>query len=150
MIRRTLLLAFITLVVSAAPAAAATPQQVLRDRSSTGLALMTAYSDLLVTKNTRALGRMISPAFIIQRTDGSWAGRKGYLRRLPDLRGFTFADTVERRHGRILTVRMTATSVLFINGAEYRPEPAPLMGVWQWQDNRWQLVAQGNFNLPRG
>lgn len=149
MMRRTLLLTLVALVVTAAPAAAATPQQTLRDRSASGLELMTAYSDLLVAKDTRALGRMISPAFIIQRTDGSWAGRKGYLRRLPDLRGFTFAEAVERRHGRILTVRMTATSVLFINGAEYRPDPSPLMGVWQWQGNRWQLVAQGNFNLPR-
>lgn len=111
---------------------------------------MTAYSDLLVAKDVPALRTMISPSFIIQRGDGSWAGRNGYLKRLPDLRSFTFTDTVERRRDGILSVRMTATSVLFVNGVEFRPDPAPLMGVWQWQNKRWRLVAQGNFNLPRG
>lgn len=136
--------------IGPAPAVAArTPEEVLSDRSADGLELMTAYSDLLVAKDRDGLERVLARSFLVQRANGSWTGRRGFLASLPDLRSFSFADVTERRQRGALTVRMTATSTLLVNGTPYRGDPAPLLGAWRWTDGRWELVAQGNFNLPR-
>jgi hypothetical protein len=129
--------------------AAADDERAFKQRSASGLALVRAYSDLLVERDMPALRRVVDPVFQIQRTDGSHADRATYLANLPDLRRFAFEDVTTRRSGRILTVRMTATSTLFVDGREYAGSPAPLLTVWQWRGGRWRLVAQGNFNVPR-
>ena len=150
MIRRALALTVLILAFCAVPAfgAAKTPDQVLHTKSSSGLALMTAYSNLLVAKDTPALANLLCQAFQIQRADGSHANRAQYLAKLPDLRAFSFADVTQGRGPNIVTVRMQATATLFVNGAMYSPAPAPQMAVFRWQGTRWLLVAQGNFNLP--
>ena len=150
MIRRTLALAVLLLALCAVPAlgAAKTPDQVLHAKSSSGLALMTAYSQLLVNKDRPALANLLCRAFQIQRADGSHANRAQYLSKLPDLRAFSFADVTQARFDGVVTVRMQATATLFVNGAMYRPAPAPQMAVFRWMNARWMLVAQGNFNLP--
>lgn len=136
--------------VKEAPAVSSrTPDEVLADRSADGLELMTAYSDLLVAQDRAALRRVLSPAFMIQRTDGSWSDRRSFLARLPELQSFSFAGVAERRSNDQIVVRMSATSTLKVAGALYRGDPAPLLGAWRWQDGGWRLVAQGNFNLPR-
>lgn len=151
--RRLALLAALALTALAPAAAhAATPPDTsaLTDRRASGIALMSAYSDLLILKDRAKLARMLDRAFLIQRTDGSWADRSRYLANLPDLRDYDFAQAQVRRAGSMLTFRATATSVLTVNGAAYTPSPAPLMAVWRWDGSRWLLVAQGNFNVPRG
>ena len=150
MIRRPLALAVLLLALSAVTAfgATTTPDQVFRTESSSGLALMTAYSQLLVKKDRSAVAKLLSPAFQIQRADGSHANRAQYLAKLPDLRAFSFADVSQARADGLVTVRMEASATLFVNGAMYSPTPAPQMAVFRWTGKRWQLVAQGNFNLP--
>jgi hypothetical protein len=150
MIRRTLALTVLVLALCAVPAfgAAKTPDQVLHTKASSGRALMTAYSNLLVAKDKAAIARLLSPAFQIQRADGSHASRAQYLATLPDLRAFSFADLTQARSNGIVTVRTAATATLFVNGAMYNPKPAPQMTVFRWTGERWLLLAQGNFNLP--
>jgi len=150
MIRRTLALTVVIFAFCAVPAfgAAKTPDQVLHTQSSSGLALMTAYSQLLVNKDKPAIANLLCQAFQIQRADGSHANRAQYLAKLPDLRAFSFADVTQGRGPNVVTVRMQATATLFVNGAMYNPAPAPQLAVFRWQGTRWLLVAQGNFNLP--
>ena len=150
MLRRLGLLAtVIALVAPATAGATPNPDRIFHLSRANGLQLMTAYSTLLVEKDEDALGELLSPAFQIQRADGSHQDRDEYLAKLPDLRAFSFADVSTRRGGGVLTVRMTALATLFVNGAMYSPKPAPQMGVFQWDGTRWLLVGQGNFNLPR-
>lgn len=150
MIRRALACTILIFALSAMPAfgAAKTPDQVFHTKSSSGRALMTAYSQLLVDKDKPAIAKLLSSAFQIQRADGSHANRAQYLAKLPDLRAFSFADVTQARANGLVTVRMEATATLFVNGAMYSPTPAPQMTVFGWQGDRWLLVAQGNFNLP--
>lgn len=154
MIRHTLvltvllLLLLLTLAAGTAAGATKSPDQVFRAKASSGLALMTAYSQLLVTKDKAAVASLLCNAFQIQRADGSYANRAQYLAKLPDLRAFSFANATQARSNSIVTVRMEATATLFINGAMYSPKPAPQMAVFRWLNKRWLLVAQGNFNLP--
>lgn len=149
--RLALLVSLAALALAPAAAQAAKPPDTsaLADRRASGLALMSAYSDLLILKDRAKLGRMLDDAFLIQRTDGSWADKTRYLAKLPDLRDYAFDQAQVRRSGRMLTFRATATSVLTVNGEAYAPNPAPIMTVWRWTGERWLLVAQGNFNVPR-
>ncbi|MFM7246199.1 MAG: nuclear transport factor 2 family protein [Actinomycetota bacterium] len=149
--RLALLIALAALALAPAAAHAAKPPDTsaLTDRRASGLALMTAYSDLLILKDQAKLGRVLDDAFLIQRTDGSWADKARYLAKLPDLRDYAFDQAQVRRAGRMLTFRATATSVLTVNGEAYAPSPAPILTVWRWTGERWLLVAQGNFNVPR-
>lgn len=137
--------------VGVAPASPVrSPAQVLGDRASTGRQLTQAYSDLLVARDTAGLRAVLAANFIVQRADGSWADRSAFLARPPDLRAYALSDVVSRRSGATLTARMTATSTLMVGGAAYRSAPSPLLTTWRWTGARWQLVSQGNFNLPQG
>jgi len=149
--RLPVLVALIVALALPAAAHAAKPPDTsaLTERWASGVALMTAYSDLLILQDRAKLDRMLDDAFLIQRTDGSWADKTRYLAKLPDLRDYSFAQAQVRRSGRVLTFRATATSTLTVNGEAYTPSPAPLMAVWRWTGARWLLVAQGNFNVPR-
>lgn len=127
----------------------ATTDSILSDPDAPAIDLMTAYSDMLVAKDLDGLDDLLSDAFQIQRADGSHATKDEYLGQLPDLTAFAFEDAVEARAGDVATLRMLAAAELTIDGAPYRPDPAPMLAVFQWAGDGWQLVAQGNFNLPR-
>jgi hypothetical protein len=127
----------------------ATPTSALTDPDAAALDLMTIYSDMLVAKDRDGLDALLSDAFVIQRTDGSHATKDEYLANLPDLTSFAFEEPSEARAGDVVTLRMLAQAELVIDGQPYRPEPAPMLAVFQWSGPGWQLVAQGNFNLPR-
>ena len=145
---RILAIALVILAATVGSASARTPDQVLHTKSSSGLALMNAYSQLVVDKDKPALAALLCQAFQIQRADGSHANRAQYLANLPDLRTYAYADVTQGRSSGIVTVRMQATLTLYVNGAMYNPAPAPQLVVFRWMNARWMLVAQGNFNLP--
>lgn len=119
------------------------------DRDASGEALFRAYSELLVRREVPNLESVLGPAFLLQRTDGSWADRAGFLSALPDLRSFELADVREERGDAVVSVRATATANLVVDGVAYSMDPAPILAVFHWADGRWQLEAQGNFNVPK-
>jgi hypothetical protein len=119
------------------------------DPDAAGVDLFRAYSERLVERDVEALRAIIDPAFLIVRGDGSFAGRDDYLANLPDLRSFSFRDVHEVRSDGGVALRMTTTADLTVDGAPFRTEPAPMLAAFRWQDGRWLLVAQGNFNRPR-
>ena len=123
--------------------------QVVDDPDATGVELMTYYSDLLVAQDQAALDTLLGDGFLIQRADGSYQEKAGYLGKLPDLTAFAFTEPVETRAGDLIVLRLLAAAELTIDGQPYKPDPAPMLAVFQWVDTSWQLVAQGNFNLPQ-
>jgi hypothetical protein len=123
--------------------------QVVDDPDATGVELMTHYSDLLVAQDQGALDTFLGDGFMIQRADGSYQQKADYLGKLPDLTAFSFTEPVETRAGDLIVLRLLAAAELKIDGKPYKPDPAPMLAVFQWVDAGWQLVAQGNFNLPR-
>jgi hypothetical protein len=118
------------------------------DPDATGIELMTYYSDLLVAKDIPALQSFLGDGFMIQRADGSHQEKVDYLAKLPALTAFSFSEPVETRSDDLIALRMLAAAELTIDGQPYRPDPAPMLAVFRWTGDAWQLVAQGNFNLP--
>ena len=123
---------------------------VFRDRDATAAALFDTYSDALVAKDAARLGEVLGDEFLLQRTNGSWTDRAGFLSRLPDLRSFETDDFTERRGVNVIVARCVATADLSVDGATYRTTSAPMLVVFEWADGHWALQAQGNFNLPQG
>jgi hypothetical protein len=121
-----------------------------RDRDATADELFDVYSDALVAKNTAALEEILGDEFILQRTNGTWADKAGFLSRLPDLRSFETSDFTERRGVNVIVARSVATADLSVDGSTYRTTSAPMLMVFEWADGHWVLQAQGNFNLPQG
>ncbi|MEY2754817.1 MAG: hypothetical protein RJB65_1175 [Actinomycetota bacterium] len=121
---------------------------VLRDKDATSEELFALYSDALVQKDTELLGSVLGDQFLLQRTNGTWTDKAGFLAQLPDLRSFTAGPVEERRGEQTIVARLDATGDLVVNGVKYRMTAAPMLLVFEWTAGHWVLQAQGNFNLP--
>ena len=145
-------LAFLGCVVALAlPAAAsAAPAPRLADPTATGRALVIRYFLLLQRKDRAGLNAFLSPAFQVQRADGSASAVEQYLTELPTVDTFRITKLVATQSGSVLVVRYLATATGKVNGKPYTPGPAPRLSVFTWNGSAWQLAAHANFNPLTG
>ena len=138
---------FAILAVACVPAAsarpAATPAQIARP-------LVVQFFELIQDQDVAGLKTFLSPAFQVERADGSGAGKTAYLKKLATIRKFRITKLTATRVGTTLVARYNATVEGFVNGKPYTPGPAPRLSVFHWTGKRWQLVAHANFNPLSG
>ena len=151
---RALLIAAIV-VVGLAPAAVAAPAAArpvpqLHSPRAAARQLVTRFFTLIQRKDVAGLRRFLSPAFQIQRADGSGAGKSEYLKKLPDVRSFKLSSFVATQTGSVLVARYLATATGTVNGKPFTPGPAPRLSVFVWNGRAWQIVAHANFNPLTG
>jgi hypothetical protein len=151
---RSLLLACV-LAGALAPTAlgaahAVRPAPRLHPPVATAKRLVTHFFTLIKRKDVAGLRRFLSPAFQIQRADGSAANKSQYLKKLPDVLSFKLAKFVATQTGSVLVVRYLATATGTVNGKPFTPGPAPRLSVFAWNGSTWQLVAHANFNPLTG
>jgi uncharacterized protein DUF4440 len=151
---RSLALALAVLALIAAPGATATrsaggppPRS---DPTSTARQLVNRFFVLLAHKDRAGLQRFLSPAFQVQRADGSGAEKKDYLANLATINQFHITQLRATRADGTLVVRYLAQVEGVINGKPYTPGPAPRLSVFVWNGKRWQLAAHANFNPLTG
>ncbi|HEU0304488.1 MAG TPA: hypothetical protein VFR32_07905, partial [Gaiellaceae bacterium] len=77
------------LVLAAIPAAGATN---IATPEETARPLVVRFFKLVRDRDVAGLATFLSPAFQLQRADGSGAGKAEYLDRLPTVRKFTLAS----------------------------------------------------------
>jgi hypothetical protein len=154
---RALALVFVlaVLALAAAPGASSTlaerrPAPHLANPSSTARQLVNRFWVLLTRKDRAALQRFLSPAFQVQRADGSGAGKKAYVANLPTINHFAITKLRVTHARGTLVVRYLATAEGVVNGKPYTPGPAPRLSVFAWNATRWQLAAHANFNPLTG
>jgi Domain of unknown function (DUF4440) len=139
--------AVVALVLIATPASSAshtaTPNETARP-------LVVKFFKLIQDRDVAGLQRFLSPAFQVQRADGSGAGKADYLDRLATVRKFTLSNLTATRAGTTLVVRYLATVEGLVNNKPYTPGPAPRLSVFHWTGKRWQLAAHANFNPLTG
>ena len=144
-------LAATTLLVGGAPtAASARPAPRLAHPTATARALVDRFLTLIVHKDHAGLQRLLSPAFQVQRGDGSGAAKREYLANLATINHFEVSKLTATHAGGSLIVRYLATVEGITNGKPYTPGPAPRLSVFSWNGKRWQLVAHANFNPLTG
>ena len=145
LIRLAAAVAALTLVATPAAGAkrTATPEETARP-------LVVKFFKLVRDRDVAGLVTFLSPAFQVQRADGSGSGKAEYLERLPTVRKFTLTHFTATRAGATLVARYNATVEGLVNGKPYTPGPAPRLSVFHWNGKRWQLIAHSNFNPLSG
>jgi hypothetical protein len=138
-----------TLAVST-PAGAATSAPRLANPTAVGRTLVVRYFVLLQRRDVAGLSSFLSPAFQLQRADGSGDGKTAYLHDLPSVENFRLTNVAATQAGSVLVVRYLATVTGEANGKPYTPGPAPRLSVFSWNGSRWQLIAHSNFNPLTG
>jgi hypothetical protein len=122
----------------------------LRDPTRTAKALVTRFVTLIQHQDVKGLRHFLSPAFQIERADGSGSGKAEYLTMLPTVQSFELTDLSASQSGSVLVVRFLASTTGVVNGKPFTPGPAPRLAVFAWNGSAWQLIAYANFNPLSG
>jgi hypothetical protein len=112
--------------------------------------LVDRFFTLIQNKDAAGLEGFLSPAFQIERADGSGSAKSGYLAKLPTVTKFDITQLAATQQGAVLIVRYLATAEGLVNGKPYTPGPAPRLSVFVWNGTAWQLAAHANFNPLTG
>jgi len=130
--------------------AAARPAPHLANPTATAKVLSQRFFTLLQKKDVPGLRRFLSPAFQVQRADGSSSEKREYLTKLAEIRKFELSDLHATQAGGTLIVRYLATVEGVTNGRPYTPGPAPRLAAYAWNGKRWQIASNANFNPLTG
>jgi len=112
--------------------------------------LVTRFFDLAERKEVARLRRFLSPAFQVERADGSGGEKARFLRNLPTIERFRLSRLHVTQADAVLVVRYRATVRGVVHGHPYTPGPAPRLSTFDWNGRRWQLAAHANFNPLTG
>jgi hypothetical protein len=140
--RKTTLLLIAIFAVSAAPAAAKLGP------NPTNRQLATELIKILHEKDTKALKAFLSPAFLIQRADGSWLTKEQYLEKPAVIESYEITDIHGTREGNVRVVRYTVTTMQTIDGQLYSNDPVPRLSTYVKYRKTWRIIAHANFNAP--
>jgi hypothetical protein len=122
-----------------APSERSAPKQV------TDHALVTELFELLHDKDLEGLDEYLSPAFQLQRTDGSHVTKAEYLQKPATVDHWEIHDVTGTRYGNTRIIRFVVTSDSLINGKRTVQEAAPRLSTFTWNGSRWQLAAHANY-----
>jgi hypothetical protein len=136
--------------VVASTSSPARPAPKLANPTATATVLSNRFFTLIVNKDIPGLARFLSPAFQVQRADGSGSGKKEWLAKLADIDEFSLTDFHATQKGGVLIVRYLATVKGTVNGRPYTPGPAPRIASYGWNGTRWQITSNANFNPLAG
>ena len=115
-------------------------------------ALLTNFWTAVQDADTDTLEESLSPSWQLARADGTNLSRKAYINEVGsgeiDIVNFDFDEVVATRSGPSLVVRYITTADYTLEGKKYKGTPAPYLGTFVWEDERWQMSSQANFNVP--
>lgn len=121
----------------------------LASPDTTATQLLNRFFGALVADDATRLGRLLSPAWMIQRANGTWASRAQYLAAMPDVRQYQVTDVMASYSAPTLVVRSrTATQEPNSAGALVSSPLAPRLSTFVWVGGRWRMTSQANFNPP--
>ena len=135
----------LALAIALGPAAAATHSA---NPTSLGKRLVDRYFTELTKHDVTGLRVLLSPAFQVQRADGSRLGRAAFLRHLPTIRSFKIRKLVTTTNGSVLVDTYEVAANEVVNGKPLQTGYAPRLSVFVHAKG-WQLVAHANFNAPK-
>lgn len=115
-------------------------------------ALLNNFWTALQNADTDTLEQSLSPSWQLARADGTYVSRKAYINRVGsgeiDITDFNFNEVSATRSGPSLVIRYITTADYTLEGKKYKGTPAPYLGTFVWEDDRWQMASQANFNVP--
>jgi Domain of unknown function (DUF4440) len=126
------------------------PAPRLTDPQATASPLVTRFFNLIEHNDVKGLQRLLSPAFQLERADGSGGTKAEYLANLPTITKFSISGVAATQTGSVLIARYQATIEGVVNGRPATPGPAPRLSVFSRSGKTWRLVAHANFNPLTG
>jgi hypothetical protein len=148
--RTAIFIGVLTLAACNSGSTGASPAPVYPDAAGGAQPLVTKLFQLLKDRDTAGLDAFLSPAFTLQRADGSSADRADFVQRPADVLQFTISGLTATQTDGVLVARYLADVVGTVNGRPYSPGPAPRLSVFIWDGTDWRLVAHANFNPLAG
>ena len=104
---------------------------------------------LLKSRDVAGIAEFLSPAFQLQRADGTGSDKFNYVAIEPaDITSYEITELRATQDGDILVARYFADVVGTVNRRPYSPGPVPRLSVFVWNGVQWQLAAHANFNPP--
>jgi hypothetical protein len=120
--------------------AAQTAPQVETDRE-----LATELFTILKKKDMKELDDFLSPAFQLQRTDGTYIKKADYLKNPAHVDSFELFEMSGTRYGNTRVLRFVARVSALLNGKPTGNDPAPRLATYVWNGKRWQLISYANY-----
>ena len=125
------------------------PAPVLEDPSATGRELITKWLTALKDRNLESIDEQLAPNFQIRRANGSTADKAQYLQSPAVVTSFELSEKfVGLQHGQTLSLNWAIKVDQIIDGVTYSNSEAPRMTSFEWNTDKWQIVAYANFNAP--
>ena len=113
-------------------------------------ALVSEFFELLQARDYDGLADYLSPAFQLQRADGTHATKEEYLADPSEVEDFEILDVEGTRVGDVRVIRSSFVAKETINGQEVSTDPAPRLSTFVWNGERWQIVSHANFVAIEG
>lgn len=112
--------------------------------------LASEFLRLLQAKDMPGLRAFLSPAFILQRADGTFLTKKQYLADPSQVTSFKVTDVHGTRTGDVRVIRYTAQTDQTIDGKKITGAPVPRLSTFVKVGRTWQIVAHANFSpIPK-
>jgi len=113
-----------------------------------GTALADKFLRLLEAEDRAGLRRFLSPAFQLQRADGTYVNKAEYLAKPAIVESHQIDNVRATRVGDVIVVRFDLVVDATIDGLPQSIAPAPRLATFHKGPNGWQLLAYANFNTP--
>jgi hypothetical protein len=111
-----------------------------------GSRLVHRFFNELVRRDVAQLRRFLSPAFQIQRADGSRETKAHYLRHLPHVLSYRVRKLVQTTARGVVVMTYLASTTELVNGKQVQSAFAPRISTFVRGARGWQLASHANFN----
>ena len=136
---------------AAAPAERASAEQQAANLKL-GKRLVNRFWTLLVAGDPDQLRAFLSPAFQVQRANGSGQNRNQYLAAIAKsttvISDYALSDIKVTRAGGIVVVRYYSQTTQTISGTPYSTAAAPRIVTFVQTPSGWRMTSNANFNAP--
>ena len=143
-----LLLAVPIAGAQAAPRATAAQQAA---NEKLGRQLVTRFWELLKAQDRDGLRVFLSPAFQLQRANGTGANRNQYIPAIGTsiiVLDYALSDFKVTRSGDVLVARFTAVATEEVGGQPYARPATPRLATFFFNGSAWRMTSNANFNAP--
>jgi Domain of unknown function (DUF4440) len=97
-----------------------------------------------------ALKAFLSPAFLLQRSDGTFLNKEQYLANPSVVDSYRVTNVHGTRTGDVRVVRYTAQTDQMIDGKQITGDPVPRLSTFVRVGKTWQIVSHANFSpIPK-
>ncbi len=110
----------------------------------------TPFFQLLVEGDRDGLAEFLSDAWMIQRTDGNYLDKAGYLADLPTVEGYEFYDLSMTEVDDVRVIHIFVAVDAAIDGEPLTTAPSPYLSAFVRDGDSWRMISHANLTPLTG